>query len=272
VNICLGVQVSVLRSGGRKPYRQLTTSWVSLAAVPVVVLGAGLLYLSSRSDLWTGKGVWANFWAQLGTSFIVAVGLALLWDLVGKRAFAREILETARTAADIETAGLLGVGTKIYDDADWEHYFTTVRELDIFFAYGSTWRGLNQTRLSRLAAEPRARIRVFLPDPYQSSVVAQLASRFSRPPEQLITLIEEAHRGFAQLAQGARADISIHYWPGDMLFTLYRFDSTIIVALYTHRRGRQDVPMLVCSKGGSLYEFFADELEEISQRSQPAGS
>jgi len=264
------VQGGVLRSGGRKPYRQLTTSWVSLAAVPVVALGVGLLYLAGRGDLWTGKGVWAVFWAQLGTSFIVAVGLALLWDLIGKRAFAREILETARTAADIETAGLLGVGTKIYDHADWEHYFQTVRELDIFFAYGSTWRGLNQTRLSRLAADPHARIRIFLPDPSQPNVVAQLAARFSRPQEQVVTLIEDARRGFAQLAHGARAEISIHYWPGDMLFTLYRFDSTIIVALYTHRRGRQDVPMLVCSKGGSLYEFFVSELEEISTRSQPA--
>jgi hypothetical protein len=62
----------------------------------------------------------------------------------------------------------------------------------------------------------------------------------------------------------------VHYWPGEMLFSLYRFDSTILVALYTHRRGRQDVPMLVSSKGGSLYEFFASELEEISQRSKPA--
>jgi hypothetical protein len=269
VNICLGVQVSVLRSGGRKPYRQLTTSWVSLAAVPVVALGAGLLYLAGRSDLWTGRGVWATFWAQLGTSLIVAVGLALLWDLVGKRAFAREILETARIAADVETAGLLGAGTKIYE-ADWERYFTTVRELDIFFAYGNTWRGLNQTRLSRLAAQPHARIRVFLPDPDQTSVIEQLASRFSKEAAQVGTLIEEAHRDFAQLATNARAEVSIHYWPGDMLFTMYRFDSTILVALYTHRRGRQDVPMLVCSKGGSLYEFFADELEEISQRSQPA--
>jgi hypothetical protein len=128
------VHGSVLGNGGRKPYRQLTTSWVSLAAVPVVALGAGLLYLAGRSDLWTGKGVWAVFWAQLGTSLIVAVGLALLWDLVGKRAFAREILETARIAADIEAAGMLGVGTKIYDNADWEHYFKTLRELDIFFA------------------------------------------------------------------------------------------------------------------------------------------
>jgi hypothetical protein len=247
----LEVQVSVLPSGGRKPYRQLTTSRVSLAAIAVVALGAGLLYLAGRSDLWTGRGVWATFWAQLGTALVVAVGLALLWELVGKRAFAREILETARIAADVETAGLLWAGTKIYE-ADWERYFTTVRELDIFFAYGSTWRGLNQTRLSRLAAEPHARIRVFLPDPNQTGGIEQLARRFSRPAAEVVGRIEEARRDFAQLANHARADVSIHYWPGDMLFTMYRFDSTILVALYTHRQGRQEVPMLVCSKGGSL--------------------
>ena len=179
--------------------------------------------------------MWATFWAQLGTSLIVAVGLALLWDLVGKRAFAREILETARIAADVETAGLLGAGTKIYE-ADWERYFTTVRELDIFFAYGNTWRGLNQTRLSRLAAQPHARIRVFLPDPNQTSVIEQLASRFSKEAAQVGTLIEEAHRDFAQLATNARADVSIHYWPGDMLFTMYRFDSTIRRSIIPRRR------------------------------------
>lgn len=75
--------------------------------------------------------MWEVVLAEIGSALIVAVGLASVWELIGRRAFKREILETARTVADIETAGISRIGTQIWDDVDWEELFRSSRELDM---------------------------------------------------------------------------------------------------------------------------------------------
>jgi hypothetical protein len=82
----------------------------------------------------------------------------VLWELAGKRAFTREILETARTSTDVEAAGLNRIGVRYLDDPDWEQLFRPVRKLDIFVAYARTWRHSNLSRLRAVAARPGARI------------------------------------------------------------------------------------------------------------------
>jgi len=249
----------------------LTTATFLLVACAAIILGVALIALSGAHTLWTGKGVWEVIFAQLGTALIVAVGLALVWELAGRRAFKREILETARTVADIEAAGVVRVGTKIWEEVEWDRLFRTARELDIYFAYGRTWRGLNLARLRQLAAKPDARIRIYLPDPRDTACIEQLAVRFNMPEGDLLAAIDEAHREFARLA-GQNGRVSVYFRPGQPVFSVYRFDATIIAALYTHRQDRQDVPAIVCSVGGTLYEFFRKELEAIEKQSRPATS
>jgi hypothetical protein len=227
-----------------------------------------LVLLSAQKNWWTGKNPWEDFFSQVGTTLIVAVGLAGVWELVGKRAFKREILETAGTVKDIESAGLTRVGTKILDEVDWEELFRTAKELDIYFAYGRTWRGYNRGRL-RGMIQRGGRVRVYLPDPTDTPSIEQLSRRFAdMKAANLIAAIDDARGDFEQLAK--TGDVKIYYRPGDPVYSFYRFDSTFIVALYTHRPERQDVPMLVCTVGGTLYDFFKKELDAIEDQSQPA--
>src|SRR5436305_112072 len=78
---------------------------------------------------------------------IISVGLAAVWELAGKRAFAREVLENARIASNIEKAGLTSIGASYIDEPEWENLFNGVRELDVFVAYGQTWRNNQLARL-----------------------------------------------------------------------------------------------------------------------------
>lgn len=126
-----------------RPYRRLTTLQMCLAAAGVAMLGGGLLYAAERDPLWGSYGTAQGLVEALGTALVVSVALGLLWELVGRRAFAREVLETARTSTDVDAAGLTRVGVRYLDDPDWEHYFTSVRKRDIYFAYGHTWRNVN---------------------------------------------------------------------------------------------------------------------------------
>ncbi len=256
-----------------RPYRRITTLQTMLAAAGVAAVGVVLLYVGGREDLWphgTGLRALTN---ALGGALIVSVALGAFWELVGKRAFAREILETARTSTDVEAAGLTRIGSRYLDDPDWEQLFRSVRKLDVFVAYARTWRHSNLSRLQAVAAHPDARIRLYLPDPDDAATVRILADRFNQTTEELAAAITEARREFESLRKPDGADISVHDRRGDVLFSCYRFDGTAVLTLYSHSRERiSSVPTLVVRDGGSLYEYVRDELRAIGRQSSPAAN
>jgi hypothetical protein len=255
------------RSPRDKPYRQLTTTKTALIAVLVAGCGLFLLYLGGLDLPWEGVKALLN---NLGSAFIVSVALTLLWELWGRRAFSREILETARTATEIEAAGLVRVGTNYVEDPDWEELFRNVRKLDVFVSYARTWRNAQMSRLTQLASRNDARIRVFLPDPTDTATIAHLADRFSMDEGELVAAIKQAKKEFSDLAQPGGAKVEVYYRPGDIVFSCYRFDTTAIIVLYSHSRRRSQVPTLVCRDGGSLYQFIRDELRAIESQSRKA--
>lgn len=253
-----------------RPLRRLTTAHVVLVAVLVAAVGVFLLYLGELTgDWWAGHPSFQALIRDLGALLIVSAAIGLIWDLVGKRSFAREVLETARTSTDVEAAGLVRIGTNYVDEPDWEALFATVRKLDIFLAYGSTWRNTHLERLRKLA-QSGGRIRVYLPDPDDQVAIAQLAERFAKTPADLVSLIDEARRAYQALPVGAGGSVEVFFRRGDAVFSCYRFDGTAVLTLYTHRRQRTGVPTIVCRDGGSLYQFVRDEFTALQQQSRPA--
>lgn len=264
-------EVRITGPSRERPYRRLNTLQTGLAAAAVAALGVGLLYIGGRDDLWAHHAGLQAFVNALGGALIVSVALSALWQLAGKRAFAREILETARTSTDVEAAGLTRVGSRYLDDPDWEQLFRTVRKLDVFVAYARTWRNSNLARLQALAKRGDARIRLYLPDPHDPETVRVLAGRFNQNPDHLVTAINEARSAFEALRRSDGAQITVHYRQGDVLFSCYRFDGTAVITLYSHSRERiSGVPTLVVTEGGSLYQYVRDELQAIDKQSRPA--
>jgi hypothetical protein len=207
---------------------------------------------------------------DLGSLLIVSVTLGALWELIGKRTFAREILETARISADVETAGLTRVGTNYMEDPDWEDLFRNVEELDIFVAYASTWRNTHLSRLQSLASRPGGQIRVFLPDPEHGPTISTLASRFGYTEEDLRGRIEDTRRSFVEMTVSGGATIEVYYRQGDRLFSFYRFDSRAVITLYNHRGTRESVvPTFAFRRGGSLYAFIEGEIQAIMKQARP---
>lgn len=253
-----------------KPYRKLVTLETVLIAAAGLGVGLLLLYVAGRDDWMATRHGLQSVLNNLGGLLIVSVAVSILWDLVGKRAFAREILDNARTTADVDAAGLMRIGTNYLEDPDWERLFLEVVKLDIFFAYGRTWRNSNHSRLADLAARRAARIRVYLPDPNHTDTMRRLADRFSISEQSLMDAIHESRDYFFGLAKGARATIEVYYRGGDSTFSCYRFDRTAVLTLYTHSRCRTQVPTIVCREGGSLYEFVRAELRAIHEQSQLA--
>ena len=253
-----------------RPFHRLTTTSLILVAVLVAAAGVVLLALGESTGAWWLKHPSVQAVVRdLGALLVVSAAIGVVWDLFGKRAFAREVLETARTSTDVEAAGLTRIGTNYVEEPDWESLFATVRKLDVFLAYGATWRNTHLDKLKKLASSG-GRIRVYLPDPADSVTIGILADRFDKTPAELLILIDDARKAYQALPTARGGTVEVFFRPGDPVFSCYRFDGTAVLTLYTHQRQRTGVPTLVCRDGGSLYQFVRDELKALRAQSQPA--
>jgi hypothetical protein len=263
----MSTEVAVGTSRGARPFRQLSTLQMVLLGVLIAGIGGVLLYLGGRSDLWHHRQGLQALVNNLGSILVVSVALALIWEFIGKRSFTKEILETARTSTDVHAAGITRIGMNYVDDADWEALFHGVQKLDIFVAYGRTWRNSHISKLRRVAEDGGARIRVYLPDPDDAYTLSVLAERFDMPESRLRDAINESKAEFSSLQQAGNAQVEVYFRKGDMVFSCYRFDAIAVATLYTHSRARGQVPVIVCRSGGSFYEFIRGELKAIHSQS-----
>lgn len=254
------------------PYRSLTTLWYVLIACLVLLLGMYCLYLGSEETrFWNERPALRTFMEQLGGLLIVSSGLSILWELIGKRAFAREVLESTRTATELEASGLKRITNQFHEEAIWKDCFKGVEKLDIFVAYAQTWRRLHFTRLQSLAQRSNGRIRLYLADPEDTVSMTALAERFEISQDELKRRIWETKTEFESLKVNGGASIEVHFWKGYRFFTFYRFDNRVVVTFYQHSAGRSAVlPTLVCENGGFLFQFIYDELRSIRKTSRPA--
>lgn len=265
---CRAVSEAKIASHGGRPYRRLTTAETRLAALVVALVGVGLLYWTGRDDIWKTAHAVQSVVRELGALLIVSVALAMLWDLAGKRTFRDEILETTRLASDIEATGLVRAGARYLSDVEWHRMLGAATKLDVFVAYGRTWRNTYLAQLQALAAKRDGRIRVYLPDPKDTPTMAVLAARFRIQPEELVAAIYETESAFTALARPNGAVIEIYHRPGDRLFSCYRIDNSAVITLYSHSGERlTNVPTLVCQEPGTMYEFVRDDLKVIHAES-----
>ena len=145
--------------------------------------------------------------------------------------------------------------------------FKKVHRLDIFIAYGRTWRARYTTQLKELALRSDVTIRVVFPDPDNQELINALAHRINgKTSEEISKEIKDAVAEFSNIfAHSPNGGAKISMWYTSVLpnFALYIFDDNIITTLYTHRRQRIGVPTLIFEHGGSIYDFFKEEFEEL---------
>jgi hypothetical protein len=264
-------EVAVAKNRGT-PYRSITTLYYILVAAGVFLVGVYCLYLGGeQTKFWNAHSAWRTLLEQLGALLIVTSCLSILWELLGKRAFAKEVLDSTRMVTEIDSAGIKRITNQFYDESMWRECFRGTEKLDIFAAYASTWRNTYMPLLQEIARKPKGRIRVYLTDPEDSSILATLAQRFGTQPERLKEKIWDTRDAFEALRVEGGASIEVLYWRGDRVFTFYRFDNRVVLALYQHSGQRSpSLPTIVCENGGSLFQFVYDELVSIRKASRPA--
>lgn len=238
--------------------------------IALVLAGFGLvfLYFSGFPALGRDQPAVQVLIRELGALLFVTGGLAVLWDLKGRRDFADEVLAKAQVGADVRSSGLRRLSMQWLEYVEWANMCLRAREIEVFVSYGTSWRNVLWPRLEEFSHGPRNKLRIYLPHPRDEATVSTLSQRYAITGDQIIQQITEAATAFASLRQeGGGADIRIYYRRGDPTFACYRFDDQIVVTLYSHRRSRGDVPTMLIG-AGTLYDFFVSELKAIRSQSE----
>lgn len=248
---------------------RITNLWTLLVSGLIVVAGLSALWLVTAVTWFEHHSTTKVLAEQLAGLLITTGGLALLWDLRGKREIMQEVFAKVGLGGDVASSGLQRASMD-WRTVPWRELIAGAKEIDVFVAYGSTWLSTHSTELTEFAKNRRHKLRFILPDPDDSVAMAVLAARFDYTPEVIRAKVEEAARTVAKISRDGNADIRVWYRPGAPTYTCYRFDGRVVVTLYQHKVGRGAVPTLVTEQG-SFTDFFVGDLEAIMKQSREIG-
>ena len=199
-----------------RPYFMIMTFKIYLIGLIVLALGIGFIYLGGEfPHYWRTHEGGDALINNLGALLVISVALGLIWELAGRRSFAREVLETFNVSADLDTAGIRHIGTRWLQDPDWVELFKNVRELDVFVAYGSTWRNTHLGQLQDMASHSGRHINVYLADPNNENLVQTLAARFDQTASDLRQRVADTKEDFESLRVSGGAEIQVFYFRED---------------------------------------------------------
>jgi hypothetical protein len=247
-----------------------------LMLIPISAFGTGFLFWSQLSEGWHHP-IRAVVLREIGVLLFATVALTLLWDLVGKRAFADEILAKANMSRDLADAGI-NVFTADFRDhrIPWPELFKCSNKLDIFVSYASTWRNIHLSEIEHLLSRRDGRVRVILSDPENDDLLEVLAKRFGKEKEFLKKQIEESIKFWQERNQESKAGkddkdkVEIYLTPIAPFFTFYLFTAKAVAAFYNHRMGRIPVPAFVCDEEGYMFRYLSEEFEGIRANAKSA--
>jgi hypothetical protein len=175
------------------------------------------------------------------------------------------ILARLAFSSSIDDAGLLGIAMQPRN-INWDGLFETANEVDVFFTYARTWRNSNSNLLYQFITRKGGRLRVVLPDPENQVILQELSNRFAKSPEEFRNLINEATSDYLKMREvGEKSGTKVEIWhvPVTPMFTIYRFDQHLILALGSYKSAKGDVPHFLCDSEGALFKYATGEFETL---------
>ncbi len=216
---------------------------------------------------WEGYEIWQTILREFGGLLIVSTIISLIIDYRSKERIIDDVLEIIELNKEIVKSGACEIYDSFQDivKAKWEEYFASAKSIDVFICYGRTWRHKLSKEFKKLQQRTDVRMRVVLPDPNNERVINELALRFRYSTTQLIEYINNAIEFFKGLEN---ISIEVMKFSEPPLFSLYRFDDILIFAIFNHHNHDKSVPTFICKEGGTLFDYFTKEFEELVKKSE----
>lgn len=255
----------------QKLYKQLTNLRTYIPSAILAVVGILLLTFADFLD-WKNHLSFQSLTRDIGSLLIASVAVATVWELFSKRAFFAEALAISKLADELNVTRLTGLSAHWQGSVDWSNLFRSARNIKIFFAYGRTWRNTYLADLTSFAMRPNTKATIVLPDPSDKSVMISITQRMGIDPDDLSKRISEATQEFIDIFKKSgkeKEKLEIWYIPFAPTYSYYCFGEKAVFTLYHHKAERADCPTFTIEQGGSLYDFFEDDFENLVKQEMP---
>lgn len=197
---------------------------------------------------------------QIGIT-ILAIGLfSLIWQLSLQKIFLKEILTIVGIKKSLNSAGIVEINENFNDINNWDFLFDSAKNIDILFLWGRSWRRNNKQHLERIS-EKIVNIRLILPDPREDETMNSLSYRLNEEDSTIRKNIIDTREFFEKIFQN-KAHLEIWVYKKPILFSMYRFDQKVILALFSHRSDKE-VPAFKF-KEGKLCEFLKKDINYLT--------
>lgn len=255
-----------------KPVQALRrqNTFVRALVVAGVLLVAGLIALNASSAIAPATprpdpGLLStqhasNVLSEFGSLLVGSAALAVMWDLVARRAFVDELLGRIGGVESLEDGGLTGFSMHFHDTIPWAKLIGDAKRVDVLMAWGTGWRAIALPHLQDMVGRRGASLRVVLPDPTDTNVISALAARFDMTSDQVVARVEDAISDFVGIRPTKSPDrVKVLLTKEPLLFSSCLIDRTGVISLYTHAPNDRDVATFICAEGGTLHEFLRSE-------------
>ena|SRR5215216_2637635 len=251
----------------RNLYPEITNLRTLLLATIVGTLG---IFMIIAASLWLSQHPnWQTILRELGGLLFASVAIAMLWELIAKRAFLEELMNAAQIADDIRDARLLHITTNFGRGIKWEKLYGSAKSVVLLCSYGAPWRSYEDL-LQEFALRPSTKIQLMVPDPNDEKILFELARRLDETDDNIKRGIESTIREFKSLlAKAPQGKFTISYLSFAPVFSYYLFDNVVVLSLYKHRREYVSQPAFVFERGGTLYDFVMSEHQAIVEDRAP---
>lgn len=252
------------------------TNYKAVAVSLGVILFAVVLFVFSLNDaLWGGQQVAPAVLTELGGLLAVSASLTLLWELGAKREFLDEVWHKAVLSNSVKESGFIDAVD--YTKLNWSgDLLEDIKRLDVFFVGGTTWRKTNSVSLKKLEKTKGAEVNLFLPDPNNEAVVAELERRFEDDTkDEVLARINNTKTFFGKMRDNAKEEdgavVNVWFVPFAPAYTLFRCGGKFVFTPYRHRpSGEEDtVPAFVFGPG-EMHDFFEREFKYLRRTGKNA--
>lgn len=151
--------------------------------------------------------------------------------------------------------------------SDFDRLIRRAHEITLYFIHSRRWRENHDTALQAFLREGSARLLVFLPDTEVDSLMQSIIAHFDDGPH-VPSFVADAYRYFAQLAKFYPSKVSIRLFSLHPTYSFYKFDSTIVMAMYPTTQVKKSVPALEVTADDAIGQFIADDIRKLSETSR----
>jgi Predicted nucleotide-binding protein containing TIR-like domain len=158
---------------------------------------------------------------------------------------------------------------------DWAYFsdFTSkfgemiinARVITLHFIHSRRWRENNLDQLEQALQGECQLVEVFLPDVTKTLLRESVASHFDDGPF-VAGLVLEGLDYWRRLAKKYPSKIHVRLFDLYPTYSFYRFDRTVVVAMYPNSARKKDVPAFQTDTNSSYWAFIEDDLDQIRHK------